>query len=287
MATIPVVGNGPFEFTDANGKQVSIPLSALQFENGNLEVDPSTQFAKLPDLVAIVNPLLRYLSSQQLIVPAVAPSPKPAMVITAADPGSAGNNITIQIKVTPDASLDPTKANFNVTVTETDTYKGVSAANIEATLGSSKVAGTQPGLVRVNTVKDLTGIPAPADYPLTGGGPGTRAKVDVKDKTPAVILTLEAKKEGSEGARAIVTISNVDNGKKTFDVKVTWTNNVKGLTLGTIQNLAAFGYEISVSPPPSGVFSVPVDTGNAPIPLSGGADGASPSAASAIVFASQ
>ena len=34
-----ITGNGPLEFTDANGFQVSIPLSALTLASGAIKVD--------------------------------------------------------------------------------------------------------------------------------------------------------------------------------------------------------------------------------------------------------
>lgn len=289
MGTTLTTGNGPFEFTDSNGRQVSIPLSVLQFTNGTLGVDATkwTPFKNSypADEQALINNLLAYFASQQLIVPAVVPSPKPAMVVKAADPGTAGNNIAVTIEnIVPDR--DPTKVKFNLKVTETDTYTGLSASNIESVLGgvtatgTIAVPGTQPGLVQILDGSVVAGgIPAAKDYPLTGGG-ATPASVNVVDGGNRV-FTLQAKKGGAGGNQTTVTISNVAGNL--FNLNAVWTNKMSGVTIGTLQQIVAsnFGYEITVATPSGGAFSVPAAVTTA---LSGGANGAF---ASATLFAAQ
>lgn len=298
MATTPtVLGNSPLEYTDPNsGKQISIPLSALFFDpqkNNQLSIDstkwpdPSGTPVTLPPFVVS---LLKDLVLQQLIVPAPSPAPKQAMIVTASDAGSAGNSITIAVAITT-PNADPTQVIFSAAVTETDNYKGLSLTPaaptyIEKVLGSDTVPSPSPGLVHVvHSSLGPTGKPANvAAFKATP--PTSKARADVTDATPTKLFTLEAKKVGKDGEAT--TASAVPNaGDPTLlDLSVQWTKTATNLTLATMQAgiASALGYEIAVSPPPGGIFSVPsVGT----VQLTGGADGTSPTAASAIVFAAQ
>jgi hypothetical protein len=283
--TSAVVGNGPLEFTSSNGAQVSIPLSALQFTNGTLSIKPTwtpNPPYSSPDL-AIIKALLQYLASQQLIVPAVAPSPKPAAIVNAADPGTAGNNIQVTVAIIS-SNPDPTLTTFSIAVTETDKYTTLTAATIEGILGSDTVTGTQPGLVHViNASIDPQGIPTPGNYPLSVIPPATKASVSVYESSSplSLVFALEAKKAGLDGSKTTVTIASV--GGSAFDLTAVWTNTVFGVAIGTLQQSMAdnFSYEITVQPPSGGVFSVPAPaTAN----LSGGTSGTT---ASATLFSSQ
>ncbi|HMD96325.1 MAG TPA: hypothetical protein VKM93_03205 [Terriglobia bacterium] len=297
MATAAATGNGPLEFTDANGNQVSIPLSALQFVNGSLGVNssiwtPFTGYAA--DEKAVINDLLAYASGQGLITPAVVPAPKPALTVKAVSPGSMGNNIQVTVAVSPAASGDPTQATFSITVTETDTWTGLTSGTIESVLGSDKSTGSTPGLVHVvdgSVTKTPTDLPAPlASTPLVAAAsPTTSATLAVMDATANPVFTLEAKGVGSDGNTTSVAIS-VDTTTKTFTLAATWTKPaLTGLTIADVaaQVKSNLNYEIAVSAPASGLISVPAATGSSVIQLSGGSDGTSPTAASATVFASQ
>lgn len=292
MATTPtVLGNVPLEFTDPNsGNQISIPLSALFFDptkNNQLSVDsskwpdPSTASVRLPGFVAS---LLADLAQQRLIVPAPVASPNPAMIITATDPGSAGNGIKVTITSTP--SADPTQTTFTLKVEETDTYTGLTLASISSVLGTDKAAGTTPGLAHVvKGTLAASGLPGAVTKQAFTPGPSAQSVVKDNTATPANWVTLEAKKPGADGALTVVTIANVDTTNKTFDLTLYWTKSSTGITLATLQtNLATLSYEIGASAPKGGIFSVPAAGA---VQLTGGADGASPSAASAIVFAGQ
>src|ERR1700685_1402225 len=96
MGNTPAFGNGPFEFTDAQGKHWSIPLTAISFAQGQVVVDPAWTF--LTNAQPAKN-FLNYLVSESVISPAPAPSPFPAMVIHAANAGTAGNNITVEVAI--------------------------------------------------------------------------------------------------------------------------------------------------------------------------------------------
>jgi hypothetical protein len=302
MAPTTVFADSPIAFTDSKGKEVLIPVSALSFsKTGALTVD-MTNFGygkNAPEQTLVVN-LLAYLMGQGLIFPAAVAAPKPAMVVSAADPGAAGNNIQVGLKITADASNDPALAKIDVTVTETDSYTAANALlvdpgqprSIQAVLGSDKAPGTGPlpalvhvidGSVKAGTLPDASKSP----FQLKGSGAAAKSQVPV----PAVggsgnAFTLEAKKPGDENLTT-VAVANVDSTKKTFELTAVWTKTVKGYTLSTLGQIGTdFGYLLSVAPPKSGIYLVPAGTGNTPLRFSGGVDGSSPVAASATIFAS-
>ncbi|MFZ0304745.1 MAG: hypothetical protein WAL75_18780 [Terracidiphilus sp.] len=282
-----VTGNGPLEFTNANGKQISIPLSALYFDgNGTLQVD--TTWATATGLMPNTG-VLGYAQSEGLITPAPAPPPFASMIIKAADQGAGGNNIVVAIgDISP--ATDPTQTTFSITVTETDVYPGLTAATIESTLGSSTVSGStlvpvktgsSPGLVQVESGSvDTSGFPNTTDGSLSGDP--AELVVENNDGSPAVVFTLLAKKAGADGATTQVDISpDTDSppssSDSTFTLTATWSRMINDVTLGTLASSiqSQFGYEITVSLPGSGAYSVPAASSST---LSGGTPGTSASA---------
>lgn len=305
--TSTVLGNVPLEYTDpATGKQVSIPLSALKFTNGQLKVDtpgtwpnpsnppsPTPPYIKLPDFV---NSMLTNLAQQGVIIPAPTPSPKPAMVVTAQDPGSAGNNIVLTFALTTPPNLDPTQVKFSMTVTETESYKKLTLTSgkpnyIETVLGSDTVTSPTPGLAYVIHASlgaaGTPALPSPATFKVTNP-PSPKARLDVKstDAVPKLLFTLEAKKAGKDGEfTSVFSVGANADDASLFDLTIQWTRQVTNLTLANVAtNTGPLGYEVAVAAPFSGIFSIPQANS---VQLSGGTDGFSPTAASAIVFAGQ
>ena len=290
MAGTQATGTGPFEFTDSNGKHVSIPLTAITFDaNSKPLINSAWQhvFATQPAAAS----LLAYAVAEGLIAPAPAPSPFPAMIVKAVDGGLGGNNITVAISnIVPDAGSpptnDPTRTSFTITVTETDIYNGLTAASIEQTLGSadgtftSVVKGTSTGLVQVlHGSVEVYGTPHSVSA-ATFTGPPYRLDVN-GSASPPKVFTLIPKKAGSDARFTKITItpntsSPPQAGPGTFLLQATWTQNATA-TLETLASVvqSMLGYEISVSPPGSGSYSVPAV---AVTSLSGGAPGASASA---------
>jgi hypothetical protein len=285
MANTLAAGSGPFEFTNSNGKHISIPISAFSFDaSGNLVVDPAwTAVTKIQP----ASGLLAYALAEGLIAPAPAPSPFPALLIKAADRGTGGNNITVTISaVTPAA--DPTQSTFSITITENDVYPGLTAASITGILGSSSVSGStltsvvtgsSPGLVQV---EDGTVYPNGAPVATTSSLVGDPALLDVDgDGSPPLVFTLLAKKGGADGALTQIDIS-LDTasppipGPETFTLTASWTKTVTA-SLADLQTVIQnqLGYEVVVSLPGSGAFSVPAAGVST---LSGGTTG-SPSSA--------
>ena len=291
MTNTPVTGNGPFEFTSSEGKQISIPLTAFSFDsNNNLVVDPAWQSFTG---AAPGNVYLATAVKLGSIAPAALASPFPAMIFRAADPGSGGNNISITIAVSNVVSSpptdDPTLVPFSITVTETDVYPSLTAATIENVLGSrtsagaSVITGTSPGLVKV-----LDGPVDTAGEPLSSSGnlSGAPAIFHVDGNgSPAMIFTLIAKRDSSDSTLTHVAIApNISSppspGASTFSLQATWTKTVSGVTLPDLAATvsAELGYELTVSKPGSGAYSVPAPGVSQ---LSGGGGG---TAASATIF---
>src|SRR5438270_9522953 len=152
--TIAVVGNGPIDFMASNGEQVSVPLSALEIKSGqvSLESDWADKAGLTGDDLRILEKLLAELQRQGYLRSAPPPAQKPAMIVTAANPGPEGNNITIKVsdvKQDTNAPLDPLQTTFSVTATETDVYPGLTLANVATVLGTEQDPNKGTGLVHV------------------------------------------------------------------------------------------------------------------------------------------
>src|SRR5690242_14975361 len=96
VALAKVIGNSPILFTNKNGNQIALPLSWFQFNNSVVEfVDPANKAILSPDGLATLTGMLAQLAQSGAIVPDATPPPKPAVVFTAKNPGSTGNDIQI------------------------------------------------------------------------------------------------------------------------------------------------------------------------------------------------
>lgn len=278
---IAAVGSGPFEFTDADGHQRSIPLSAFSFDaTGTLVVADAWKQEVLNSPPA--SALLAYAQAEGFIKPAVAPSPTAAVIVKAADLGTGGNNITITVQnIQPASHADPTKTTFDIIVSETDTYAGLTVATIKGLLGTDKTPGTAPGLVVIDSSVPIASTGVPAALPPTKLNSTTsRLEIDDSSSLPQPLFALEAKKPGADDNLTTVEISNIVN--EGFDLTVAWTKTVTGVTIGTLQKSVTdnLSYEVMVKAPAGGVFSVPAAGATQ---LSGGASGV---AAAATLFAS-
>src|ERR1044071_2246744 len=146
---MPVQGSGPFEFTDLKGNQASIPLGALEFAAGKLQVvgswPPLSAYpGEQKDVIAA------FLADQlkgEIFSKPPAVSARTAMVISAADNGVLGDEIEIKITTTPNA--DPFEATFDVEAEQSETYTGLKFDTIADVLGTEADEGSKPGLAHV------------------------------------------------------------------------------------------------------------------------------------------
>jgi hypothetical protein len=282
------LGGSPFEFTDANGRQVSVPLAALKFTSGVLSIDgslwpPLAGYA--PPLPAQITALLATLKTAAILSPPVVASPKPALVISAADKGVRGNNITVEIATTLAPDLDPSLATFDITIKETEVYEGLTTATIEGIVGTGATPGSKPGVAHlVEGSLDNTLLPKTQTPTFPAAADGVKATVDIVDDAAKKVFTLEAEKPGPNAKFASATISAVDDVAGTFTLTLSWQHKVTGAKLPSLDtDIAPLKDEISVSPPSSGVISVPAST-TSPVALSGGSASA---AATAVFFAGE
>jgi hypothetical protein len=282
MAKTGVLGNVPISFfITATRSQVSIPLSALIFEDGTLKISPT---ANRPDLSGLsgLSVWLDYLASQGFVVAApTTPAPQ-ALVFKAVDTGVTGNDVTVEI-VYPSATTT-----YTAKVTKTDRYTGLTKATLAGVLGTASpaVAGTQPGLVQV---KDMIAFTAPADGTASPTGPpvGPAAFAVINfDFGGGNKLDLAASRAGPDGNKIAVTLKVTDAPSGTFSLTATWTTTITidttALPSAWATAFLAVGYVLTVGPPPAGTLGLPQA---GVYVLSGGADAAPAAQATATALA--
>jgi hypothetical protein len=269
MANAAAVGYGPISFFTTTGIELSIPLSELYFDAGGGV--HSNVYGGTPGL----SEWLTYLVNQGRITRGSTPTPGPAMVVTATEAGTAGNRITVNVGASTATPPDPNKV--HITVSEVDVYDGLTVATIESFLGSSAVAGSSPGLVRVKLPLG-TGDPVVADGVATGTPPTWTFN---NGATPAATaFTLEGRRAGTVAARMTIHVGPVTSG--TFKLTVTWSYDQEVDVAGLAAFATAVGFLVQITPPDGATaFTNLPATGTTQ--LGGGAD---PAQASATVLAS-
>ena len=201
----------------------------------------------------------------------------PAMLLTAADAGSAGNDIEFAITKVVSAP-NPLRTRLDVALLDRHSFQGLTTATIQSALLAS------PGLVQVSG-KVLAGIPPQAGtVSLSGGTATVKASAAIASLKGPPAFTLIAKKVGVAGNETRVTVSNVNPNGGSFDLDVVYSAKVTSIPLDQLgQNGNEFlAYDISISAPSGGDLLVP-PTGVTH--LTGGADGAKPVKASATIYA--
>src|SRR5690242_18731242 len=115
-----VSASGPICFTDHNGIQLVIPLTALKSgPGGAIDASKWPPFATLSseDNAALVE-FLKYLVANDLLGPAALPPPRAALLAKAVKAGLGGNELAIDIANVDnhvvDHHVDPNKATFDV-----------------------------------------------------------------------------------------------------------------------------------------------------------------------------
>lgn len=202
---------------------------------------------------------------------------RPAMVLTAADAGTAGNDIEFAVtKVFPDP--DPLQTSFNIALLDRHTYSGLTTATIQSVLAAS------PGLVQASGQVPAGIPPQAASLYLSAGTASVKASAQFATAQGTIAFTLTAKKVGVAGNNTYVSVTNVNFSSGTFDLNVEYRVNVPSISLDQLVNSVDefLAYDISISPPAGGALLAP-PTGITH--LSGGADGANPVKASATLFA--
>jgi len=266
------------------------PLGVISWngEVGTLASDCRNQFCTLVDAcrrqqgccTITVRPqdLIGQVSLQSILQQASSPT----MQVLAATPGAAGNNISIEIS---NLDLSATPPTFDLTVTETDLYLGLTpnggATGLAPVLGSSPGDGVAYVAGSVNTGL----LPLDQSVSFSGGTAGTSAQAQLMDSTNTQVLcTLQARGTGTDGNFAQATISNVTStSPQTFDLTLTWQKTARGVNLATLFPTIqqSFSYEIQALPPTTVAPAFPAE---GVIQLGGGAD-ANPATGTAAVAA--
>jgi hypothetical protein len=262
VARLAVLAAGPVGYTDAGGSQVSIPTSAMFFEDGAVGFTaPTSMDGATKD--GIGN-WLTALATEGLLTPDTSTPSVAAMIVQAKDTGPSGNAIQIDITNVRPKPTDTSKKIVDASVSEADEWQMLTPATLKTVVGTSTGTGDQRGLVFVSS----SGAPVqPKDgtYPMTGD-PAT-VVINKADGT-AGAFTLTTKAGGPDAALTTIVISGAADAANpgTFSMRATWTKAAAALEAGDIQG--AFDYEISVDPPAGGSLAVPAP---GTYPLSGGA----------------
>lgn len=246
-----VVANGPISFSDTDGLAFSIPLSILYVDdNGTIKAD---SWPPYDEYQSLIDPWLAYLQEQGLIRQGEASAPVTAMIVKAKTTGAAGNTILLEINNLHPDPADNSVTLFDVTVTENNTYSGLSPATLKAMLGTAAGGGEKPGLVFVSSAGDPE-MPKAGSYPLMSGAGNTAASVEVPNADEsATAFKVSARSKGAEGNRTTVTIEDVT--ATAFTLVAEWTKTSANLKPGDVAG--SFDYEITVDPPQDGALATP------------------------------
>jgi hypothetical protein len=175
-------------------------------------------------------------------------------LVEAVHPGTSGNTIEfILSNVTP--ANPPNMTTLNIAVTVTDTYPGVSLADIADTIGTAVDGGSKPGLIHLVTPPPppaLTQMPDDGQTVAFAAAASTMQATLVGGATDA--FTLEAPGDGGGASQFDVAVTNAT--ATTFDLTVTWKKTVTNKTLA--EHATAFAYVLNITAPPAG-YGVPVE----------------------------
>lgn len=271
MAKTGVRGTGPIELTD-NGNLVVLPLSALSYDNGSVTASGPVYTAHK----ALFDELFKYLAAEGLIVAGETPPPVPAAVITATQPGGAGNDIEIAFaNVRPNPS-DNTQTIFDATLVQRDAYERLDPAQLGAVLGTSAATGSPAGLVFLSS----TGTPQlPKDGTYAADGSGVVKVPKATGSGNAFQLTFRVV---DAAAAMTVEITGSDALTSIFELVARWAKTVTGLQISELGSNANFGAFVTETAPDGGSLAVPAP---GTVVLTGGADAADAKPASATAMA--
>jgi hypothetical protein len=272
MAKTRVRGNGPIEIIDSAGLLVALPLSALFFDGGQLQASGALYIAHK----AAFDPLLQELSDEGLIVPDIRPPQPPAVVVTAKNPGAAGNNIQLTFSNIRTNPSDNTQTILDATLTQRDVYPDMDPTKLGVVLGTSSTTGGPAGLVFLSS----SGTPtAPKEGTYQADTSGVVKVPKVTGSGNAFQLTFRM---ADAAAVMTVEVSASDAATGVFGLAATWTRTLTGIQISELDANANFGAMITAAAPPDGSLGVPTP---GTIILTGGADATDAKPASATAMA--
>ena len=273
VASVDVVGTTPISFTNSEGAQTVVPLSALEFAGSDLRVKAAWTAVFDASEKTTLLALARARAAIGELTPPPSPPPRPALAFTATHVGPEGNGIVVTAAPDPGPPLTATIA---ISAAETDTWPGLAtgadaamAIGVDAPTGTAGDPEAGTGLVVVKQGS----VGASVKRAKAGSGVLKKATgVDIKDLDDAVIFTLLPRADyvGKDGLSYAIT---VDGSNFTVSATYDSTKEAGAQAKVTIQTLGdvpdQVAYLVTASAPPSGA-ALPV-AGSAP--LSGGSDG--------------
>jgi uncharacterized protein DUF6519 len=262
------------------------PLGVIAWSEdvGTLVSDCRNQFDNLVDLTkrqqgcCTITVTPQDITGNTTLQTIVKKASKPTMLVKAANPGAPGNNISVEIS---NLQLNVTPPTFDLTVTQTDIYLGVTVygnkTGIGTLLGGDGITPPKDGLAHVSNLVSASPPPVPLDNQIvtfTGGQANTKAQAKFMDNTNNnVIFTLEARSTGVDGNITQATISNLNltASPATFALTVTWRKLLPRLSMATVFSAiqSGMGYEIVATPPTTVAPTFPAE---GVTHLSGGAE---------------
>jgi hypothetical protein len=281
MSTTAVAGHGPLSFTDSNGRQRSVPLSALQFNGSKLELKSQSPddwtgpsgIANTADQTTLLAVAAERLSAGELFAPPMAP-PSPAILFTAAVAGPEGNDITVNVS---QAAGNALTAQVTISAKTTDVYAGLPDGATAKTRIGVDDPGTSGDRAGSGIVMVKESAPIVAGLPKDGQNLTVTADTNVLADDGVTTLFTLVPRPGAPVAGIPVTVA-VDPGSNpaTFTLTASFdTGPSSAIGLNELTALPApVPFLISASPPPRGV-AVPV---GGDVQLSGGAPGVAASA---------
>ncbi len=272
---VDVVGSQPLSFTNTNGEQMVVPLSALEFSGGQpqLKTTWATAVPLLAGSETVINKLAQALAAAGALTPPPTPPPAPALAFTAAHTGPETNGITVGATTTPGTG-GPLTTQITITATETDTWSGLgSGDNAAQTIGVDKLptatgdphAGT--GLIVVVSGSQGPGIAAASKGTLQQGKTADLLESDGQTK----VCTIAPRADYTGTAPLNYTVAPDASGM-TFAVTASYDSGAGSpITVLTLSSLPApVAYLVTASAPPTGAV---VPANNSSVQLSGGATG--------------
>lgn len=280
MAKTRALAAQPVAFSDVStGTQWFISMSAIQFEDGVPKVIVSELPATLRAKQLKIEARLKELADVGVLLKRTEQPAEPAMKVEANSSGAAGNKVSVEVSnVRPDPG-DPARIIFDVEVTETNNYDGLTVATVESTLGTA--AGT--GLVYAEA-NSAVALPKAGEYTLVAGAnAAARASLEVPktDSTPRSFKVL-SRGTGPDGVSTTITISSVDAAAGTFAMTVVWSKAVPNLDTAGVA--AAFSYAVAITAPDGGALKAPA---KGIYNLTGGNDAQTATKASTLIKAAR
>lgn len=226
MASYQALGTGPISFVDAHQTQQEIPLSAITFGPNGVDASAWPLYAGANQ--AVVDGLLKQFVAQGLLAPGAQTAATPSLTITATEPGSPGNSITVTF-----ANPSPSAGTVDVTVSATENHPNQTLASLSNELGNSPSTAT--GLVFLESTNNKQ----PKNF--TGNisvGPAFDCLVPEPGGDPLGAFTLKAANPTSDADAKVIKLVVAPNAAppNTFTLTDTWTKTVPSVSLATLLN---------------------------------------------------